>query len=297
MVRAERNTPAVRKRKRSNKMPTTQPTQTQARVSRFAASTGGNGALSFPSNINDFNSYIEFRRRRTTAGNSSVPTGSAIQLYMPAQPTESLSAEYETATVNINQILGGKSMVEAGTAITDLIKSAVDGNADAVTKLMQGGLDAAGVAAWKAIPEGEIGNAVESNLRRVLNPSLTYLFKSMGHRSFSFSFDMKATNEQESRKIRDIIREFKSIQTPSVFDPNNGGRFLKYPDTVEVVYKNPDFLHRFKESVIQDISVTYNTTGGTTWSQFSNTAPVGVQLDITIEELTILTRENVEEGY
>lgn len=212
---------------------------------------------------------------------------------MPAQPTEANSATYATDSIVVNQILGGQTALEAGTSITDLFKSAIEGDSDALKKLGKMGLDAAKVRGAKSLQDSSIGNIAESQLRQTLNPALTYLFKTMNHRTFTFTFDMKATSEPETTTIRNIIKEFKSIQAPLA---NSGDRFLRYPDSVDVKYKNDSFLHKFKEAVIKDVNVTYNTVGGAQWSQFKNTAPLGVRLDITIEELTTITRQDVDDG-
>jgi len=242
--------------------------------------------LKYPDNVEDFINFIEIRRRTPKGG----IIGNIIQLYIPESPAQALIAEYDTPSIFL--LNTGK----AGLDYVNQIRSiGFSGDADDIQKLSDVGLNLGNTVGRSLIPDGELLQTVEAVTRTVQNPAVTYLFKNMSHRSFTFMFSFMPKNEAESNTVRDIIKELKLAQSPSI-SAGSADRFLKYPDTISVKYRNPEYLHAFKESVIKTVDVNYNAAGGT-YSQFKNTAPTAIELTLTFEELNIVTKEDIEEGY
>ena len=203
--------------------------------------------------------------------------------------------------------------------IKDALKRMTEGGSTGES--VMGAIDAAAIAGSAAFTSQlrklMRGNTIARAITgKAVNPQMTYLFKTVSNRAFSFQFIMNATNEAESKQIRSIVKEFKSIMYPSTTQ-NEGfgitlatsrddpGRdfYLKTPDVVRVRYYYGDaehkWLHKFKDCVVKNVNVEYGGQSGT-WTQFGGFtedggAPTQVSLSIDIEEMSIVTQQDVEQ--
>ena len=123
----------------------------------------------------------------------------------------------------------------------------------------------------------------------IFNPNMELLFNGPTIRSFRFQFKMTPRSQKEGQEVRQIIREFKRSMAPKVtaVGNNNNNLFLKTPDVFELTYRqgkeNHKFLNKFKQCVLQDISVNY--TGEGTYATYDDGTPVSMIMDLTFKEL------------
>jgi hypothetical protein len=117
---------------------------------------------------------------------------------------------------------------------------------------------------------------------QILNPNMELLFNGPTIRNFKFSFKMTPRDEDESKQVKLIIRSLKKHMSPI-----SAGTFLKTPNFFELRYrtgnKDHEFLHRFKQCVLSDISVNY--TGENVYATYSDGTPVSMIMDLTFKEL------------
>ena len=135
----------------------------------------------------------------------------------------------------------------------------------------------------------------------IFNPNMELLFNGPTIRSFRFSFKMTPRNAQEGQEVKKIIREFKRSMAPKVTTSGNAGTnnlFLKTPDVFELTYKQGNgkhqFLNRFKQCALQDISVNY--TGEGTYATYDDGTPVSMIMDLTFKELEPIYDTDYIEG-
>ena len=124
----------------------------------------------------------------------------------------------------------------------------------------------------------------------IFNPNMELLFNGPTIRSFRFQFKMTPRSQKEGQEVRQIIREFKRSMAPKVTavgNSDNNNLFLKTPDVFELTYRqgkeNHKFLNKFKQCVLQDISVNY--TGEGTYATYDDGTPVSMIMDLTFKEL------------
>ena len=124
----------------------------------------------------------------------------------------------------------------------------------------------------------------------IFNPNMELLFNGPTIRSFRFQFKMTPRSQKEGQVVRQIIREFKRSMAPKVTavgNSDNNNLFLKTPDVFELTYRqgkeNHKFLNKFKQCVLQDISVNY--TGEGTYATYDDGTPVSMIMDLTFKEL------------
>jgi hypothetical protein len=106
---------------------------------------------------------------------------------------------------------------------------------------------------------------------------------------------MIATDSSEAQAIKDIVKALKLAAAPDYIGGKEQG-LIRYPDTIKVKYKDETHLHKFRKSVIKTVDVTYNTLAADKFTTFKGGAPLGVQLDLTFEELAIVTKKFIREG-
>jgi hypothetical protein len=141
----------------------------------------------------------------------------------------------------------------------------------------------------------------EYTLKKVLNPYMTLMFRSVDFRTFNMEFHFTPHSERESIEIHNIIKTFRSAQLPAT---SGSFSFLEYPMQVEITYYNAlmadndyknKWLWKFKPCVINNISI--NASGAGFYAPMRNGFPAETIMNITFTENEILTREDIEKGY
>ena len=121
----------------------------------------------------------------------------------------------------------------------------------------------------------------------IFNPNMELLFNGPTLRQFRFSFKMTPREKPEAEMVRQIIREFKQSMAPKVTGEGGGNIFLRTPNVFELRYKtgtsSHDFLHRFKQCALTDMSVNY--TGEGTYATYGDSTPISMIMDLTFKEL------------
>ena len=200
-----------------------------------------------------------------------LPTNE-IQLYLPAQPKETVNAVYNKDE--------GK-----------LIKAAL--------AAQQGDFAGAFGFFGEKLAGGRIGEFLGQRGGifggSTGNPALTYTFKTIEQRTYAFSFNMLAKTVAESNAIKNICDALREASLPTRRD-SNSAFVLSYPDYVKLQYLRDDYLHKFSDCIIQTVDITYSSAGGDKYMEFDSGAPLGVQLDIVFEETTLPVRATYKSG-
>lgn len=271
----------------------------------------GSSSGSYGSNIPSFNGTGEL---------IDPVEKSVIKLFIPPAVTEQNSAIYDKEEMPFFQSMvnGMGENNDVAMTLQAQIKAMKDSEKGTGEKVLAG-IDAAALVGSAAFTS-QLRKLFTSNTLfragtgRAANPQVTYLFKTVSNRAFSFQFVMVPMNNDESKMIRDIIREFKSIMYPQSatgFTRATGaadtGRdfYLKAPDIIRVRYyygsAEHNWMHKFKDCVVTDVNVEYGGQTGA-WTQFSSSedtndggAPTQVTLSINFEEISIVTQQDVNE--
>ena len=122
------------------------------------------------------------------------------------------------------------------------------------------------------------------NSGQVFNPNMELLFNGPSLRNFNFSFKMTPRSADESEEIKSIIKFFKRGMAPKA---GATGLFLKTPNVFELRYRQGngehEFLHRFKQCFLTNISVNY--TGEGVYSTYNDGTPVSMVMTLMFKEL------------
>ncbi len=262
-----------------------------------------------------------------TINNAIIPvqmeTVGSVLLYMPEKITTNYGFEYQgeslqlaVAGLGFADIAGGGSMLSEEAKAEFIAGLGEQFSLRFVTKI----LDDLGSLA--GINVGATGT-LEKKRRKVLNPHMQFLFKSVNQRSFEYTFSFAPRNEKDSEAIDNIIRTFKFYSHPEI---QSGGLFHGYPaefdiqyiarENKEQPYAENDWLNKVGRCYLSGVAVDYSAAGvfstfrglkkdlpdrfrGTTPSSTSRQGnpPTHINLTLTFNELETLNRAHIAEGF
>jgi len=129
-----------------------------------------------------------------------------------------------------------------------------------------------------------IQNLLARSSGQVFNPNMELLFSGPSLRNFGFAFKMTPRSADEGEEIKQIIRFFKRGMAAKA---GNTGLYLKTPNVFELRYRQGNgehqFLHRFKQCFLTDVSVNY--TGEGVYATYDNGTPVSMVMNLSFKEL------------
>lgn len=131
---------------------------------------------------------------------------------------------------------------------------------------------------------------------RTLNPRQLSKFDHVYYRTYTFTFAMTAKNEEESRAIRDIVKQFRLRSHP---DSDRNDLFLNFPELVQFRFSPNqlnDYLWISNPCAITNINMEYQSQSTPKFFE-STQAPVEHILTLQLKEMTFDTRQSLEEKY
>ena len=235
-----------------------------------------------------------------------------INLPIPEQLQDSNSVSWNEDTINpieatgINALSGAAedpvNMGAKASALADYMKSGSWKEASALAninkELITKYLAAQAMSKFsnvnpQAIIARTTGQVMQSNMELLVDrPSL---------RNFTFSWDLMARDNSESKEILQIIRAFKksmAMKTGQASNDAGGAIFLKSPDIFELSYKKGSrahpFLHNFKPCALSNLTTTY--TGSNTYSTYQDGTPTHIILTAQFQEINPIYAEDYGSG-
>lgn len=257
-------------------------------------------------------------------GNAEPTLKGTIALPMPLDIVDDYKVEY--ADANLGPL--GATAVGVGASIAtevsmeNIKKSLMNGLGSFNTGLLGQVVAKKSIEMIPGISTGDgraaAGQIVTSATNKAINPYITGIFKSIGFKTFNFTFRCNPKNEQDSNNLNDIIKFLRNSMLPE-------------DDTIQGDEGHPDFTyvqqtglqslpHRFHinfftaggdagvsnkklygsrhlpkitDAAMTSFSVDYETEGAPAFHK--NSSPVSTILNMTFSESKIYTRENVRQ--
>jgi hypothetical protein len=167
----------------------------------------------------------------------------------------------------------------------------ITGAATLAGGLMGNALGATVGAAVGGLPQVISGLGSSANI--ALNSHMAVLFDGMGFRSFQFSYRFVPRNIKETESLRELIHVLKQTMHPSL--PSTNKFLFEYPDEFEIqfAYAIRPWMFKIKRCVLKNMEVNYNGDGVPRF--FDNGSPVVVDINLTFQEVEIVTKEDFED--
>jgi len=253
-----------------------------------------------------------FASTRLGFADKTVRTNLSIALPMTVQLNSSYSMEYEDA--DLTGVLNLMAAAKAGQAIAGDGQGADTDEMKAILRKV-GSVPTAITDSLSKILGNESGidlnkfqNAAN---RQTPNQFKEQIFKGVGRRTFSFSWELIPSSKEDVIKIYSIVYAFKKYSHPKLA---SAGMFLDFPGQFKIGFfngtKQNDFLFRIGMCACTKVEVTYGGKDLIFFRDFEATLPpfsesarafgapanaIKISLDFT--ELELLTRERIQEGY
>ena len=251
----------------------------------------------------------EYSRNDLKSDSTQKATGAQIALPVPLSLGTSYGATWNSedmgAISHMNMDLAAKTFDNwknssgGGFSLEDFQKS-LGGiinslNADNMSRGVKNLAQAAAIDFGQKLP----GYSTLSRAAGVaVNPFQAMIYSSPEFRQFNFSYKLIPSNLKEANTIRSIIREFKIGMHPN-FEETFNNNLFKYPDVWHIDLPDTSYRFKFATCVLTNVGVEYHGEG--TKSYFSSSSgeiPFSTQLDLSFQEVAILTREDiVKDGY
>lgn len=130
-----------------------------------------------------------------------------------------------------------------------------------------------------------------------VNPQLQLLFQGISFRTYQMAFVFTPYSRQEAETVKKIIQIFRENAAPEI-STASGGMFFIPPASF-----TPEFLfngqvnsniNKVAESVITNIDVNYSPNG---WAAHDDGAPVQTTLTIQFQELELIDKNKIKQGF
>jgi len=247
----------------------------------------------------------------------------AITLYMPPSVKVSYKTDYLNPEISGRAALGS----ELGKGLSEIMSAENWGAAAAAARGAFGPIGESGalVLAENAAATADVvspGGTVLAQLSAgvILGSKIEVMFKGVGHRQFSFSFNFIPKSEKEAKMVHKIVQTFKEHMLPEYqtfinLGPRPGdtykigqGRILRIPDTFDIFYfyhnnENP-FLNRISTCYLSDMTIDY---GGDKYVTYEPTTledggqegppPQKTAISLAFTEIETITRERARDGF
>jgi len=253
--------------------------------------------------INNFNTsqggnYFQFLR---TDASKTTRTSHAIYLPVPMNLTTSSGIQYDDYEFGTEAVKLGFSAVGSG------LEAAADA---AISKLSSTALGAArgksALAALKSAADRASTyalNSASAATRTTINPHKQLLFKGVGFREFSFTYNFVARNVDETNAIDYIIRLLRYHMHPDMSSVTDLA--FNYPSEFDIAFfdistgrpKLNKYLPTISTCVLQKLDVNYS--GGKEFVVHNDGSPVEINVVMAFKEIQIMNKTvlNVFDEY
>ena len=189
---------------------------------------------------------------------------------------------------------GGQTRNPSGGVILPVPSSLADVsilNWEQTSIVEQGGKIAGGFLPQSAMNAASgVAAIAGAALGKTVNPGLFMVFTQPNFKEYVFNWDLVANNEDETRRIADIVNSFKYAAAPTSVGP----AYL-YPDiAIMKLFPKDYYTFVMKPAAITSVQVQYNGAGQPAFLR--NGAPVNVKLAVQFKEIQIWEKNSWSRG-
>jgi hypothetical protein len=226
-----------------------------------------------------------------------VRTGTAIGLYMPPSVNVKYNMDYSEGEVGVmgEALYGLFKDYQAGTSFESSANRAAGTIGSGMTKMGVGMIDTVlpGSKDLFAIDQGQI-----------MTPRTEMMFRGTGRRSFSFNFTFIPKSANETAVVHAIIKEFKEGMSPT-FKTTGAVREMTIPDVFSIKYMHINdenqYINKIGKCYLRSMDVNYGGDKFVTYnpsdSGLKGAPPQKTTISLDFQEIEIMDRSNVEDGY
>lgn len=140
-----------------------------------------------------------------------------------------------------------------------------------------------------------VGQGASIGLGIARNPHIAVYYVQPELRTHTFAYKLSPKNSTESDSANEIIKFFKKAQAPTMVN-SSANHLFGYPDEFQITFNNEQNLFKILNCVLKDFTVNYHGQGQAAYFRDTK-APVDIEISMTFQEMGVLTRDLIEQGY
>ena len=234
-------------------------------------------------------------------GKNVRKTGTVIGLYMPPAVNVSYNMDYSEGEVGVaTEAVAGLFKAYQANALTG---SAVLNEAKRVGSTVVKDRVLKGLSSVPYVEGAEEVFAMQTGA--IIAPRMEMFFKGIGRRSFSFTFTFIPKDRTETKIVHDIIKEFK-VGMSATFTRTGSTGDIKIPDMFSIQYMHINsenqYINKIGKCYLKGMDVSYGGDKFVTYNEdlvaeLDGVAPQKTTINLTFQEIEIMDRSNIEQGY
>jgi len=251
-----------------------------------------NFSFAFPAKEPTFYCRLSMRAYQRPRPGASVTQNLAgvIRLPMPTQLTDDYNIRVNETKFgllgNINNyqdtLAAGKTAAEAATK---------ELNSGGSINSLVGSIALQAAATLPGLSDTLPGQLAQQQAGMVRNPHLSTVFEGVNLKTYSFTWRLSPSSQEEASLINSMITSIKAYMHPKII---GGGFALEYPYLANLDFEVGDVsfsqLPKVRDSFITKLDV--NTSGGGSLAFFRDGNPVSIEMTLGFQEIDILTRDD-----
>jgi hypothetical protein len=254
----------------------------------------------FPSDLvqsnRDFYISFGFQKyvKRSIVNPAELSYEGTVRLPIPSNLSDTLSQTYGTESLGpmVGAALEGASQGGPATG-SATAGEALANFASNVPNVLGGAISGGALKAAQDFSSDEFGRAVSAYTGLAANPYQTILYKNPNFKKHSFTWRLTPKDEDESARIRNLVRIFQYHSSPGISEAGYG-LFFSYPSMVMIqLFPQTEFLYKFKPCVVEKVSVNYAASSSPSFFKRTN-APTSVIFSIDLTEIEYWTNKDYE---
>lgn len=210
-----------------------------------------------------------------------------IALHVDERPSVRYSTSYSNKEAGL---LGGLGNLSEG-SLYGTMNSFIDGSGEIARRALINIAKVPGAFMSSASP----GDLLSLASKTKTNPFREVFFEAVDFRTFNFKYRFLPKSKKESEQVQAIIQAFKFHMHPELSEHKF---FYIYPSEFDIVYcykgKENTAWHKISTCALTSMDVDY---GGDTFSTFNDGFPTEINVSLQFQELEVLSKERIKEGY
>jgi hypothetical protein len=149
----------------------------------------------------------------------------------------------------------------------------------------------------QSVSENQLAKLALNKLGYAFNPQSQSLFQGIHFRTFNMSFTFTPRSAQEAARVKEIITIFRTYAAPTI-QWQAAGFFYTPPGIFNLTFlqdgKENLNINKLQDSVLTSVDVNYAPVG---WSAHKDGAPVQTTMDLSFQEIVLVDRALINQGY
>lgn len=231
-------------------------------------------------------SFFKYERP-TPRSRAEISLEDVVRLPLPTELSDAFNVKLNSTDLDLTESIFG-NRVDGQGFVDDFLGAVSTGQQQSFWNRFKSATSGM-TALMPGFSDTNIGRLNQSRQGIVRNPHTTTIFEGVNIRSHNFTFKLSPKSKNEGESLLGIVELIKARMLPEV---EFGGFALNYPYLVKLDFVGARNVTRVERSFISGFQPNFSASGFAAF--FNDGTPIDVTLTLGLQELDILTREDIE---